>query len=543
MDVFLKILLVILLFFTPFAFAGTEPWAFLVMQGGVATCWVLLLFSRRHLLVSSLLKPIYCLVGFLVLLCAVQICFPKNLLMSVPWYPITLMPLYTWEHAALFLTYAGVVTLIGQLYISQDDTKRLLCWVLVSTSTVALCAFSLPQGDYIFQLVGRRGGVGPFLNRNHAAIFFMMGALATLGLFFTQGLKAARASFRGQRRTFYWQQGCLFAVFLGLCAACIMTRSRGGMLSLLSALFSYAFLYAYAIPLKLKKRLKNVFMTLVVLVLCMGWITTHIKEINQFAQRDPYATEETRRMLDRTGFALLKDYPLWGVGVGAMPVVISSYVEFPVDSYIERLHNDWLEILIGVGYIGGSFILFCLGWFVWLALRQLKRLETRKQLLFAAVLSALLGMCIASLVDFHFFIPANAFLFFVLLGILGAPTYAKGHIYTLSLSLPIKIIGVGLVVLALYVPVQKTIAWRGFVFGKGLKRDAQLALYERSLRHYPSPHYAIRLGNAYYNASQRAQTPEERQALRMQAFHVSRVYLQRYPKDKELSFLYMRSHP
>ena len=543
MDVFLKILLVILLFFTPFAFAGTEPWSFLVMQGGVAACWILLLFSRRHLLFSSLLKPVYYLFGFLLLLCVIQFCFPKNLLMAIPWYPITLMPLYTWEHAALFLTYAGVFSLIPQLYVSQDDTKRLLFWVLISASAVALCAFSLPQGDYIFQLVGRRGGVGPFLNRNHAAIFFMMGALATLGLFFTQGLKAARSTFRGQRRAFYWQQGCLFAVFLGLCFACIMTRSRGGMLSLLCALFCYAFLYAYAIPLKLKKRLKNVFMTLVVLVLCMGWITTHIKEINVFAQRDPYATEETRRMLYRTSWKVLKDYPAWGIGVGAMPVVITSYVEWPVDSYIERLHNDWLEILLGVGYVGAGFILFGLGWFVWLVLRRLKQLETRKQLLFAAVLSALAGMCVGSFVDFHFFIPANAFLFFVLLGVLGAPTYAKGHIYTLSLSLPVKVFGVALVVLALYVPLQKAIAWRGFVFGKGLKRDAQLALYEKSLRHYPSPHYAIRLGNAYYNASLRAQTPEERQALRAKAFHTARIYLQRYPKDKELSFLYMRSRP
>ena len=445
--------------------------------------------------------------------------------------------------ASLLLTYAGVVTLIAQLYVSQDDIKRLLFWVLISTSAVALCAFSLPQGDYIFQLVGRRGGVGPFLNRNHAAVFFMMGAMVTLGLFFTQGLKAARANFSGQRRTFYAQQGCLFAVFLGLCAACIMTRSRGGMLSLLSALFCYAFLYAYAIPAKLKKRLKNVFMTLVVSVLCMGWITTHIKEINQFAQRDPYATEETRRMLYRTSWKIVKDYPWWGVGIGAMPVVITSYVEWPVNSYIEHLHNDWLEMLIGVGQVGAGVILFGLGWFVWLALRRLKRLEIRKQLLFAALLSALVGMSVGSLVDYHFFIPAEAFLFFVLVGVLGAPTYAKGHIHTVSLSWPVKAAGVGIIGLALYVPVQKTIAWRGFVFGKGLKREAQLALYEKSLRHYPSPHYAIRLGNAYYNASLRAKTSEERQAFRTQAFHLARTYLQRYPKEKELSFLYMRTRP
>ena len=540
---FLKIIVVFLLFFIPFAFAGAEPWGFSVLQGGVVLCWLLLLFSKKKLIFSSVFKPVLFTLGALVVLTGVQSFFPKTLLDGHVLYPITLMRLYSLEHISFFVTYLAVVALIPQLYISQRDVQKMLLCVVLSALAVALCAVSCPRGSYIFFFTGLRGGIGPFLNRNHAAMFFVFGALGTLGLLFTSQLKYGRMLSQHQKVSFYMQQLSFFLLFVGLGVAVVMTRSRGGMLSLLMGLFCYAFLCAWALPRQLKRRLKGMFVTLVALILCAGWIYTHTEQINAFAHRSSGASAQTRKMMYRSSLRLLKEYPVWGIGVGAMPVAITSYVEWNVPRYIERLHNDWLEILLGVGFGGAVFIVSGLLWFLYWALKRLKRLEIRKQMLFAALLSQLFAMSVGSAVDFHFFIPANAFLFFVTLGCVCAVTYAKHHVRDIPLTPLLRILIAVILCMSLYVPLQKTRAWRSTVFGKGLKTDAKIAQYEQALSYYPSPRNAVRLGSTYYNASLRAASAEEKERLCGQAFSLATQYLTRYPREKELSALYMHSRP
>lgn len=541
MDVFVKIIVGFLLFFTPFAFAGAEPWGFSVMQGAVVISWLCVLCSHRRLVFSSVIKPILFILGFLTALTLLQSCFAKTLLDQAAVYPVTLMPLYSWEHISLFVTYAAVAALVPQLYVSQEDIKRLSILVVLSALAVALCAASFPKGDYIFYLTGVRGGIGPFLNRNHAALFLVMGALVALGLFFTAQLRYSRLFSARQKRYFYIRQLCLFAVFAGLCTAVVMTRSRGGMLSLLIGFFVYSFLCVWAVPKQLKKRLKGIFITLLVSVLAAGWIYTHTQDINAFALRATGASSQTRKMLYHAATDILAEYPIWGIGVGAMPVVITSYTEKPINYYIERLHNDWLEMLLGIGYAGALFVLLGLLWFIYLALKRLKQLEIRKQFLFASLLSALAAMCVGSTVDFHFFIPANALLFFILAGSVCALSYAKHHVHTVRLHMYNRLL-IGLILCAVvYIPTQKTLAWRSAVFGQGLKTPAKLAQYRQALRYYPSPRYAVRLGNAYLNASRRAATEQEQTKLRQQAREVALTYLRLYPREKELSVLYQRT--
>lgn len=531
-----------LLVFMPFAFAGAEPWAFSVLQGGLLCCAAITFFTRRRWVFSPLIKPVFFTLGFLTVFTLLQTCFSKTLADAHVYYPVSLMPLFGWEHASLFITYASVAALVPQLFPSKRDIRQLLFGVGGCVLLVALCALCFTKGDYIFRLTGVRAvtAVGPFLNRNHAAVFFALGALVTLGLFFTFQLRGKHWANPRQKYIFYIQQACLFAVFVGLSVGTVMTRSRGGMLSLLVGLFGYAFLCLWAIEQRFRKRLKGVFLTFAVMLLTCGWIYTHVNDINAFAQRATGASEQTRKMLYRSAGQILKDYPLWGIGVGAMPVVITSYVEWPVNNYIERLHNDWLEILLGVGYIGILPVACGIFWFMWLALRRLKALEIRKQFLFAALLSALLAMCVGSTVDFHFFIAANAFLFFVLLGALCAPTFSPENSRQITLNFPVKLGLLLLVGASLYVPACKTAAWRNMVFGTGLKTPAKLAHYEKAVQQYPSPHYAARFGNACFNAAVRAETKEERAQFLQQALDVCLTFLPKYPREKALSRLYVR---
>ena len=544
MNLFLKILVTTLVFFIPFSFAATEPWAFTVVQGLLMVAWIAILFSRRQIFYPSFFCSVVGVFGILIGLAGVQCLFPQTLLDTVPAYPITLMRLYTLDHLCLFATYFATVLLIVQIYPSLDEVKQLVWTLVLAAGAVEICELLLPNGEYISFLTGipaNPASVGPFVNRDHAGVFLAMNSLLALGLFFTHSLKYRKIITRKQKYALTVQQICLALLSLGLMIAAVFTRSRGAMLSLLVGLFGYAFLCAWSIPSQMRRRLKGFFYTLILLILSAAWVYTHVEDINEFAQRKSNASAETRAMMYRSAEELLKKYPVWGIGIGAMPVAINQYTEFDVHQYIEHLHNDWLEITLGIGYGGAALLALALGWFIIGALKRLKRLELRKQFLFAALLATLLAMSTGSLVDFHFFIPGCAWVFFCVLGLVNAPTFHKGHVHSLHTPVPLSLVLIALLVSTGYLPLQKTRSWRAFVFGQGLKTEGKLAAYQTGLSFYPAPRQATRLAAAYYAAASHSQDPIVQLYYFEQALQTAQTYLEKYPKEKELSRLYIYS--
>ncbi|WP_428043814.1 O-antigen ligase family protein [Candidatus Avelusimicrobium faecicola] len=449
------------------------------------------------------------------------------------------MPLFTWEHASLFITYAAVVAVVSQLADCSKALKQFALAVGLCGLAVALCALCLPDGEYIRLLVGIRGGMGPFFNRNHAGIFLAMCAVVSLGYGVASFLDYARFAAEHRKNQFFWRQVFFAVMFISLVLGVVFTRSRGGMLAVLTGIFGYTFLCVSLVPYRWKTRLKGLLITFTVFLLCSGWILTHTQQINAFAHRASGTSEETRKMLYRAGWTLLKERPVWGIGVGALPVAITPYMEWQLPSYVERLHCDWLELLLGLGW--GGFLPLAGGvlWFGVMALARLKKLRTRKKFLFASVLSALLVMGVGCLVDFDLFIPATGILFFLIIGMACSASYDKEHLQGYSLS-PVCLGGILLLALSsYYVPLQKTIAWRLHLFGRGLLPQRQVQIYAQALQHYPAPRYALYLGNAYIKQSLQTKEPSERAALRAQANRVAVSYLTKYPKEKELSRLYL----
>ncbi len=543
MRLFLKLIVTITVFFTPFSFAATEPWAFSILQGLVLLGCVAVIASRQQIIYPSLFKPVVGVFGVLIGLAAAQCFFPQTLLDAIPNYPITLMRLYTLEHLSLFITYFALTLLIVQVYASLDEVKQLVWTLIVSAGAVAICDLLFPGGQYITFLTGVKASmdsVGPFLNRNHAGMFLAMNALLSVGLFFTHQLQYYKIITREQRRNLTVQQVCLALLSLGLIVAAVYSRSRGAMLSLLVGLFSYSFLCFWAVPGKIRKQVKGFFYTLLLLMASVGWIYTHLEEIGEFAHRTTATSSDIRKMLYRSAGHILEKYPVWGIGVGAMPVVINEFTEYDVHQYIERLHNDWLEIVLGIGYAGTTMLLVPLMWFVALALRRLKHLELRKQFMFAAFLSVLLAMGVGSLVDFHFFIPGCAVVFFMVLGLCNAATFHSEHVHRFHHVFPFILLILALMA-AGYIPLQKTRCWRLDVFGSGLKTEPKLAAYETALTYYPGPRQATRLASAYYVAAKHSQDPIVKLYYFERALEIAQTYLEMYPKDKELSRIYVQA--
>lgn len=539
MNLFLKSGVIFFLFFAPFAFACTTAWAFSILQCAIMCLCVLAAYTSRYLYITRPLKWITAVMLFLLGFAFLQSCFPATLLAPTAWHPITMVRLYTLYTASLFATYLALVWLTVQVFPSFSDAGRTLLLVALCGGAVVLCAASLPKGAYLFHLAGVRGGFGPFMNRNHASIFLAMSAVGMLSYFFTFHTQYAKKLLANQLPSFYIRQCCLGVIFLCLCAGVIFTRSRGGMLALTVGIFTYAFLCCWAIPPLLKKKLKSVFVTLIALGIVSGWIATHIPQINAFAQRTGGTSEITRKMFYRSAFRVLREYPYFGVGISTTPLVIPNYFEWPVKKYVNYLHCDWLELLLGMGYLGIIPVLVLLIGLGIAFLNRLKKLETKKQLLYSGLLSMLVVMCIGGAVDFDFFIPANAFLFFLVAGLASSATFSKSHTYVMPMEWKKRTFVTIFCVLAVFIPLRKTLAWRMTYFGKGLKPEAKIAAYEKAASYYPDPRYGLRLAATYYNAAVHSKQPQQRLDFLRQANRVASVYLEKYPKEKELSRIYM----
>ena len=538
MDLFLRILLLLISFFVPFAFAGAEPWAFSVLQGGVCVLLAGVLFGRRTLYLTPLFKWAFYILGILILYTLIQCICTQTLLMPPAPYPATLMRLYSLEHASWFVTYLAWVFVVMQLEDTSKHIGRAVGGLILCAVLVALCAFCFGKEEYIQAWTGIARGFGPFLNRNHGGIFLAGGAVLCLGW-----VSAAFAAPEYKNKKLFWvRQFWGLATAVGLGVAAVFSRSRGGMLSLAVGIFSFAFWGALYLPNGWKKRLRWLVLIGVALGGSVQWTFAHLDAINTFARRSRQGfSVQTRRMLYRAAGEMWRDYTWWGIGVGALPVVVTSYTDKPLRRYVDRLHSDWLEMAVGLGSVGSGLVLLGLGGFAVVVLRRFRYLKAVKKIKLAALLSTLLVICTGALADFPFFIPATALLFFWMVGLSCSPSFWKERITHWVPGLYVRLLILAVLWAACVVPLQNTLAWRMFVFGKNRQFETRIRYYQQGLAHYPSPHFALRLGNAYYNASQRTSDPAEKTRLLGLAHQTAADYLRQYPREKELSRLYMLS--
>ena len=126
-----------------------------------------------------------------------------------------------------------------------------------------------------------------------------------------------------------------------------------------------------------------------------------------------------RGMLYRRTIAMIHDFPLFGVGMGAWGELFTRYVSPPWSQffYYRETHNDYLQFAAESGLLA----LLALGWLFWRLLGRIgagmRSGDPRKWPLLAAVMAAVIASALHELVDFNLHVPANAVLLAVLLGL------------------------------------------------------------------------------------------------------------------------------
>jgi tetratricopeptide (TPR) repeat protein len=270
---------------------------------------------------------------------------------------------------------------------------------------------------------------GPYINRNHFAGYQAMAIILGLGLLLTQPVRARREeALLWRHRLLHWfgflSPGRLLLTFaLSLMTgAMIMAASRGGVLSLFSALLGLGLLL-HQHQLRLHRR---IVLTLSLMAMVgMGlWLGT-APLMKRFEQLTANAWAG-RLPAFHAAWEISKDFPLVGIGYEAFPVVSARYQ--PVNDINQRfvhVHNDYLQLLAETGWMGAGLLV---GGMLFLVRAIVLKWRTRRdpfvQTMAAAGLAALVSIGLHSLVDFNLHIPANALLFTTVLAL----TFACAHL-------------------------------------------------------------------------------------------------------------------
>jgi len=145
-----------------------------------------------------------------------------------------------------------------------------------------------------------------------------------------------------------------------------------------------------------------------------------LEKVVQRMEQTSIASEE-RDDVDQGLLPMIDDFNWLGSGAGTFRYVFPVYVNGDYGG-LDHAHNDYLELLSDLGYLGFSFLAGLVSISLWQALKALRYRQSSfvRGMGFAGLMGTL-SLLIHSSVDFNLQIPANAMLFIAMLAI---PTIA-----------------------------------------------------------------------------------------------------------------------
>ncbi len=536
---FINLLFSILLFFVPLSFAGTEPWAFFIFQIAVSFIFIYLLFVNEKFkftlpsLFINIIFVVFIIVAIVQLLNHHTIVQQKNLI------PFTISPYNTLKELNSIFTYMMFFIVVNQMFYKLEKIKKILYLTVAVSAVVLLIGLCFPKGEYVkfFLGVGSLGNFGPFTNRNNAGVFLSMSFFISLSLVFYNFLKYQKYLIQNKKSEFVVVQIVNITIALMLLVSVVLTRSRGAMLATFVSLFVFSFLYVYYLSDKLKEKVLKIILISVVMVISSFAIYKNIDAINEYSQRSTGLSEQTRLKLYDMSFNILKDYSVTGIGFASFPILIDKYLEEDLNAYPEYLHNDWLELLLDVGYPVYILFLLLVCIIIFLFLRRIRYLSNKKKILFVGLFSACCSICIGSFVDFHFHIPANAMLFFICLSILSSLSFYKDkkH-FRFNNNLFVKCIFCMFIICSAFVSYRNIVAWKYYIFSKNMPKQQEIEYLNKAADISKNPRYfEIYILTLYNNCvKDKVFMIEKKDYLNSQIFS----YLKSYPYNKKISKVY-----
>jgi O-antigen ligase len=441
----------------PLPLGGNRDWAWLILAAIIfllIAIWCLQ-YLRNQVSLSAVFTMRLCRASIGFFLCAVVWQGLQALPVPVDWLgkiPTPSAQLYRQTYAVIapqalpeqgaISVDAGVTAKIALRSVSYfclfmllllviNSRKRLLlfCYLLLLSGLFQALYGSLMALSGMENLLGVKKenyldyASGTFVNRNHFAGYLEMTLAIGMGLLMVRSKSKVQTQRTGQgwrRRlrqllNLVLSGKAIFRLMLVVMViGLILSRSRMGNGAFFNSLLITSVI---AVAVSAAFRKPGVYLLLLSIIaidvfLLGSWFG--LEKVVQRMEQTSLVTER-RDDVDQSMLPMIEDFNWVGSGAGTFEYALPSYVNGNYGGY-DHAHNDYLELLSDLGYLGFSFLAGLVLISLWQALKALRYQHSSfvRGIGFAGLMGTL-SLLIHSSVDFNLQIPANAMLFIAML--------------------------------------------------------------------------------------------------------------------------------
>jgi O-antigen ligase len=444
----IKILLIVLIIFTPLAFGSMEIWAFSLMELGILSILILWAlqtgivrfrsseesfdsaFPIPHAALPVVLLALFLLVVLFQLISlpsgTLKILSPKTFALrtglslepSPSSFPISFFPLLTQIEFFKWLTLSGLfLFLLVWRPLEQDDQTRthLLAAVMAAGVLESLYGmFEFFSGHrYILTVAAGNlvsSATGTFVNRNYFAGYLLMVIPLSMGFLFSREVSRT-GRYRGWRHGLSSLDGKTLLIGFGVIVmilGLLFSASRMGIASLLLSFTLIILLFRGS--RKGGKFSKGSILILGLAILWAAWIGLDAVISRFFTASEDF---KGRWTFWANTVQIYRDFPIFGTGLGTFFQVFPMYRSSYIMGLVTHAENDFLQLLSEVGTLGiGPLVIlfFFLLWKVFSGIRALADGEPARYIALGGLVG-ILALMFHSLVERNIQVPANAFLY------------------------------------------------------------------------------------------------------------------------------------
>lgn len=324
---------------------------------------------------------------------------------------------YFWSHLVVFVA----------AYVFSESRMagvQLFRFCAIVGAAYALYGFIVfaAGNDYVLwfeKIVSLNSLTSTFINRNSYAAYAGLGlqCLVAYAFFWTQkeiaegrtGKERVRQVLEALITRAWWLPLSIFI----MATALILTNSRAGFGSAAIGLTTLILLSPNNFKAERLAGLKRA-LPAVILIALAATVFTISGEVLE-ARLQNTELDVLRSQAYDTIAVVIQDYPLTGTGLGTFQEVFLTYQPFAFTGFFDRAHSDHLELMMTAGIPAAILLYVAFAYIAFKLIRALKcGLEYRSFI--ALGFSVLVQLGLHSFVDFSLQMPANSYLFVVILG-------------------------------------------------------------------------------------------------------------------------------
>jgi O-antigen ligase len=311
---------------------------------------------------------------------------------------------------SFFALFAPLAVFLFAIQLKRDELQYALPVIIVlgaiSGFIGVLQLAGSPNGPlYFYRITNNGSAVGLFANRNHAAVF--------LACLFPMLSVFSSKSIFGKPRSIRTQQAIAGVIAVILVPLILVTGSRSGLLAAFVGLIGSFLLYyrQFAIGRKPQGNQALLPIVAVVLLVCLIFLTIYFSRATAIERifADPAGTT-ARSDFWKSSLSLFWEYFPFGFGPGAFAPAFQKEEALALlnSTYLNRLHNDWLEAVLTFGVPGSILLVCCLAYYIWRTVTLWLRMDgNRTGVALGRMGSIIIAiLAIASLSDYPLRTPA-----------------------------------------------------------------------------------------------------------------------------------------